>query len=168
MSILIGQKLLENAQIQKFKCDILSNFQTLCRYRLEINVIFKDFQYDRSKQHICFWRSQKAAKKQSLQVFKDDSNLEKRTFQLFVLFCVMARCQLRYRGLQMPVSDSRIMRKKLSLRSHQHDKRPNSLQQAAMAAAPRCSYVRSALQLRVLYRAAHQTPVIYLHSIMQK
>ena len=28
-SILIGQKLLENAKIEKFKCDILSNFQTL-------------------------------------------------------------------------------------------------------------------------------------------
>ena len=25
----IGQKLVENAKIQKFKCDILSNFQTL-------------------------------------------------------------------------------------------------------------------------------------------
>ena len=31
MSLLIGQKLAENAKIQKFKCDILSNFQTLCR-----------------------------------------------------------------------------------------------------------------------------------------
>ena len=29
-SVLIGQKLVENAKIQKFKCDILSNFQTLC------------------------------------------------------------------------------------------------------------------------------------------
>ena len=29
-SILIGQKLVENAKIQKFKCDILSNFQTPC------------------------------------------------------------------------------------------------------------------------------------------
>ena len=29
-SILIGQKLVENAKIQKFKCDILSNFQTMC------------------------------------------------------------------------------------------------------------------------------------------
>ena len=28
-SLLIGQKLVENAKIQKFKCDILSNFQTL-------------------------------------------------------------------------------------------------------------------------------------------
>ena len=30
-SILIGQKLVENAKIQKFKCDILSNFQTMWR-----------------------------------------------------------------------------------------------------------------------------------------
>ena len=29
-SVLIGQKLVENAKIEKFKCDILSNFQTLC------------------------------------------------------------------------------------------------------------------------------------------
>ena len=29
-SLLIGQKLVENAKIQKFKCDILSNFQTIC------------------------------------------------------------------------------------------------------------------------------------------
>ena len=28
-SILIGQKLVENAKIQKFKCDILSDFQTM-------------------------------------------------------------------------------------------------------------------------------------------
>ena len=32
-SVLIGQKLVENAKIQKLKCDILSNFQTLCSYR---------------------------------------------------------------------------------------------------------------------------------------
>ena len=30
-SILKWQKLMENAQIQKFKCDIFSNFQTLCK-----------------------------------------------------------------------------------------------------------------------------------------
>ena len=30
-SVLIGQKLVENAEIQKFKCDILSNFQTMLR-----------------------------------------------------------------------------------------------------------------------------------------
>ena len=29
-SVLIGQKLVENAKIRKFKCDILSNFQTMC------------------------------------------------------------------------------------------------------------------------------------------
>ena len=31
-SVLIEQKLVENAKIPKFKCDILSNFQTLCRW----------------------------------------------------------------------------------------------------------------------------------------
>ena len=30
-SVLIGQKLVENAKIQKIKCDILSNFQTMWR-----------------------------------------------------------------------------------------------------------------------------------------
>ena len=29
-SVLLGQKLVENAKIQKFKCNILSNFQTMC------------------------------------------------------------------------------------------------------------------------------------------
>ena len=28
-SVSIGQKLVENAKIKKFKCDILSNFQTM-------------------------------------------------------------------------------------------------------------------------------------------
>ena len=28
-SVLMGQKLVENAKIQKFNCDILSNFQTM-------------------------------------------------------------------------------------------------------------------------------------------
>ena len=32
-SLLIGQKLEENGKIQKFKCDILSNFQTMCTDR---------------------------------------------------------------------------------------------------------------------------------------
>ena len=33
-SILIGQKLVENSNSKKFKCDILSNFQTLwCRWK---------------------------------------------------------------------------------------------------------------------------------------
>ena len=30
-SVLIGQKLVENAKIEKFKCDILGDFQTLCK-----------------------------------------------------------------------------------------------------------------------------------------
>ena len=30
-SVLIGQKLVENANFQKFKCDILGDFQTLWR-----------------------------------------------------------------------------------------------------------------------------------------
>ena len=34
--VLIGQKLVENAKIQKFKCDILSNFQTLCK---DMNIV---------------------------------------------------------------------------------------------------------------------------------
>ena len=29
-SVLIGQKLVEDAKIEKFKCDILGDFQTLC------------------------------------------------------------------------------------------------------------------------------------------
>ena len=33
-SVLIGQKLVENAEIKKFKCDILSNFQTMWTYFL--------------------------------------------------------------------------------------------------------------------------------------
>ncbi len=31
-SVLIGQKFVENGKIQKFKCYILSNFQTICTY----------------------------------------------------------------------------------------------------------------------------------------
>ena len=31
-SVLIGQKLVENAEIQNFKCDILCNFQTMWHY----------------------------------------------------------------------------------------------------------------------------------------
>ena len=38
-SILIGQKLVENAKIKKFKCDILSDFQTLCTYPKYQNII---------------------------------------------------------------------------------------------------------------------------------
>ena len=39
-SIVIGQKLVENAKIQKFKCDILSNFQTMWKsiyYKIKFN-----------------------------------------------------------------------------------------------------------------------------------
>jgi len=36
-SILLGQKLVENAKIQKFKCYILSNFQTFAVFK----IIFK-------------------------------------------------------------------------------------------------------------------------------
>ena len=32
-SVLIGQKLVKNATIQKFKCDMKSNFQTLWKIR---------------------------------------------------------------------------------------------------------------------------------------
>ena len=34
MSALIAQKLGENAKIEKFECDILGDFQTLCADRL--------------------------------------------------------------------------------------------------------------------------------------
>ena len=33
-SVLIGQKLVKNAKIQKFQCDILSNFQTMAHLTL--------------------------------------------------------------------------------------------------------------------------------------
>ena len=42
-SILIGQKLVENARIQKFKCDILSNFQTMCARSIFIILIVRQF-----------------------------------------------------------------------------------------------------------------------------
>ena len=59
-SILIGQKLVENAIIEKFKCDILGDFQTLWEYLfhiathgglkpLKMSHIFKSVQ--RSKNH---------------------------------------------------------------------------------------------------------------------
>ena len=35
-SILIGQKLVENAKIEKFKWDILGDFQTLCMSKTSI------------------------------------------------------------------------------------------------------------------------------------
>ena len=37
MSILAGQKLVENAKIQKFKWDILSNFQTIFNLSFEFS-----------------------------------------------------------------------------------------------------------------------------------
>ena len=37
MSVLIGQKLVENAKIRKFKCGILSNFQTMWRNFITAN-----------------------------------------------------------------------------------------------------------------------------------
>ena len=40
-SVLIGQTLVENAKIQKFKCDILSNFQTMW-LRVLINTNWPD------------------------------------------------------------------------------------------------------------------------------
>ena len=36
-----GQKLVENAKIQKFKCDILGDFQTLCG-RVRMNTKMKE------------------------------------------------------------------------------------------------------------------------------
>ena len=48
-SVLIGQKLVENAKIEKFKCDILGDFQTLCSrntYFFNLRFIF------RIRQHI--------------------------------------------------------------------------------------------------------------------
>ena len=32
-SVLIGQKLVENAKVKKFKCDILSDFQTVLQWQ---------------------------------------------------------------------------------------------------------------------------------------
>ena len=40
-SVLIGQKLVENAKIENFKCDILSNFQTLWSHESTKNLVFK-------------------------------------------------------------------------------------------------------------------------------
>ena len=39
-SVLIGQKSVENAKIKKIICDILSNFQTMCRHRQVIVPVF--------------------------------------------------------------------------------------------------------------------------------
>ena len=40
-SVLIGQKLVKDAKIQKFKCDILSNFQTMCASKIELSMDLK-------------------------------------------------------------------------------------------------------------------------------
>ena len=42
--VLLGQKLVENAKIQKFKCDILSDFQTL--YRCIISWCLRNLDFD--------------------------------------------------------------------------------------------------------------------------
>ena len=39
-SCLIGQKLLENAKIEKFKCDILGDFQTLLKQQRSLDIFF--------------------------------------------------------------------------------------------------------------------------------
>ena len=42
-SLSIEQKLVENAKIQKFKCDILSNFQTMWSSRIPVQIVVKDY-----------------------------------------------------------------------------------------------------------------------------
>ena len=60
-SVLIGQKLVENAKIKKFKCDILSNFQTFffffaTKNRVQITVCM--CYYDpKDKKSSDFWQS---------------------------------------------------------------------------------------------------------------
>ena len=44
-SILIGQKLVENAKIKKFKCDILSDFQTFLIFFQHIEYFFCIFRF---------------------------------------------------------------------------------------------------------------------------
>ena len=39
--VLIGQKLVENAKLKKFKCEILSNFQSMCMCCLVGKTVFK-------------------------------------------------------------------------------------------------------------------------------
>ena len=45
MPFLFGQKLIENAKIQKLKCDILRDFQTLCAHfaKVFMKILILDF-----------------------------------------------------------------------------------------------------------------------------
>ena len=54
-SVLIGQKLVENAEIKKFKCNILSNFQRLC-----YPTVGKSIKKSLISQH---WKEQSKSKK---------------------------------------------------------------------------------------------------------
>ena len=59
-SVLIGQKLVENAKIQKFKCDILRDFQTLWTSLLETSSDFPVgfFEFSGKIQaEICLWNA---------------------------------------------------------------------------------------------------------------
>ena len=47
-SVLLGQKLVENAKMPKFKCDFLGDFQTLCMMRHSKNVPSMDCMYSKS------------------------------------------------------------------------------------------------------------------------
>ena len=67
-SVLIGQKLVENAKIQKFKCDILSNFQTMCRV---LNLILLPYKPDGV-----------------FRVLYESQNHDKKTFQFSTLRCI--------------------------------------------------------------------------------
>ena len=57
-SVLIGQKLVENAKIQKFKCDIFIDFQTMCdrEYSSLADQVF-DKLLKMTKFKICFKRT---------------------------------------------------------------------------------------------------------------
>ena len=67
--VLIGQKLVENAKIQKFKCDILSNFQTMWGQTINLDKCFtwelrQDFISSGAKSHHqpCKWAKNVYAK----------------------------------------------------------------------------------------------------------
>ena len=57
-SVLIGQKLAENAKVQKFKCDIFDDFQTV--WNLPVDLKLELFEWD-----VCYLteKSQKYLKK---------------------------------------------------------------------------------------------------------